>query len=97
MKTYYVYIIECGDLSFYTGITNNLLKRFIEHTEKINPGSYTANKHPLKLVYYEEFDDVNEAINREKQIKGWSREKKEALIRSDIKELVRLSNIRIGK
>ncbi len=80
MNTYYVYILKCSDNSYYTGITNNIDRRFTEHQDGENPKSYTFNKRPVVLVFLDLFNDVNEAINFEKQIKGWSRKKKEALI-----------------
>jgi putative endonuclease len=63
----------------YTGITNNLEKRVYEHKMKLLPG-FTARYNMNKLVYYESTNDVNAAITREKQIKGWVRRKKVALI-----------------
>ena len=80
MKIYFVYIIYCSDESYYIGVTNNIRRRFQEHRSGYNPTSYTAQRLPLKLVYYEVFKNVIEAIQREKQLKGWSRIKKEALI-----------------
>jgi len=91
MKSYYIYILQCSDGSYYTGITNNVERRFYEHQEGIIDGCYTHNKRPLKLMYAEEFSDVREAIAREKQVKGWSRKKKEALISGDFEKLVELS------
>lgn len=89
-KTYYVYIIECGDGSYYTGVTNNLGLRMEQHLLSKAP-SYTATRKPLKLVYSQEHPDIHEAISAEKQIKGWRREKKQALIRGDIYLLPGLS------
>jgi putative endonuclease len=91
MKLMYVYIIECGDGSFYTGVTNNLGRRFIEHLTGVNENSYTADKKPLKLVFCREFDRPITAIKFEKQLKGWSRLKKIALINGDIAELKKLA------
>ena len=90
MKDYFVYIVECSDKSYYTGITSNLEKRINEHNLGIHEG-YTSQKLPVNLVYSSRFTDVNEAIRREKQIKGWSRSKKAALINGDFESLVGLS------
>ena len=80
MKTYYVYILKCSDGSYYTGVTNNIDRRLAEHMEGYNPNSYTYKRRPLQLVFYESFININEAIDFEKQVKRWSRKKKEALI-----------------
>jgi putative endonuclease len=77
---YFVYILHCSDDSFYTGMTNNILRRKQEHDDGIDEGAYTADRRPLELVWMEEHKYVNNAIAREKQIKGWSRAKKFALI-----------------
>ena len=90
LRDYFVYILECSDRSYYTGITSNLEKRINEHNSGIH-GGYTSRRLPVTLVYSCRFTDVNEAIGREKQIKGWSRKKKEALIKGDFETLVGLS------
>jgi putative endonuclease len=74
----YVYIIECSDKSFYTGITWNLQKRILEHNNGLNVS--TKSRIPVELVYWEEFPDRMSAAKREKEIKGWSRIKKSSLI-----------------
>ncbi|MDO8618872.1 MAG: GIY-YIG nuclease family protein [Candidatus Daviesbacteria bacterium] len=80
MKQYYVYIAtNLQNNVLYTGVTNNLVKRIWEHKQKLVP-SFTSKYSIHKLVYYEVFQDINEAIKREKQIKGGSREKKLKLI-----------------
>jgi putative endonuclease len=94
MNSYYVYILECSDRTYYTGVTNNLNRRLAEHKSGAEPGSYTYIRRPIELVYYEEFNDINNAILLEKRIKGWSRKKKEALINDNFEELVRLSNLK---
>lgn len=91
MKSYYVYILKCIDNSYYTGITNNIERRMQEHNEGLNKTCYTYNKRPLLLVYQSVFTNPIEAIAFEKQIKGWSRKKKEALINGDIELLKALS------
>lgn len=91
MFNYYVYILECADKSYYTGVTNNLERRIAEHNSGLLKG-YTSSRLPVKLVYYAYFNRIEDAIRFEKQIKGWSRKKKEALINGDIKSLKVLSN-----
>ena len=91
MKRYYVYILQCSDDSYYTGVTNNLERRLGEHETGKSQKSYTATRLPLKLVYYEIFDRAMKAIKFEKQVKGWSRKKKEALIERNWSKLKELS------
>ena len=91
MFFYYVYILRCKDGSYYTGITNNHERRLRQHNEGVNPKSYTFTRRPVELVYVTEFNDVFEAIAWEKQVKGWSRKKKEALIRREFEKLPRLA------
>ncbi|WP_353684680.1 GIY-YIG nuclease family protein [Thermodesulfovibrio sp. 3907-1M] len=81
-EQYYVYIMTNKyNTVLYTGVTNNLIKRVYEHKNKLVKG-FTSKYNITKLVYYEIARDVNEAIKREKQIKSWSRDKKESLIES---------------
>ena len=68
------------DSSFYTGITNNLEKRINEHNDGIDKNSYTYNRRPVVLKWYEKFTNPTEAITFEKKIKGWSRKKKGTII-----------------
>jgi putative endonuclease len=78
-KTYFVYIMTNRSKTLYTGVTNNLVRRVREY--KLGSGSVFASKYKLdRLVYFERFEDVHDAIEREKQIKGWLRIKKIALI-----------------
>ena len=86
-----VYILKCSDDSYYTGVTSDLEKRMKQHNEGEFWYCYTFNKRPLQLVYTREFKDNLEAIAFEKQIKRWSRAKKEALIAGDIAKLKELS------
>jgi putative endonuclease len=81
MKQYYVYIMTNRSGTLYTGVTNDLARRVHEHKNKLIPG-FTAKYNITKLVYYETTNDVRTAIAREKQIKGWLRAKKVALIES---------------
>jgi putative endonuclease len=81
MKTYYVYIMTNHSGTLYTSVTENLQQRVDEHKQDLVPGF--ARKYKVtKLVYYEEGNDVNKALAREKQIKGWQRAKKIELIES---------------
>jgi putative endonuclease len=91
MKDYFVYILKCSDDSYYAGVTNNLEKRVNEHQSGLIKG-YTSSRLPVKLVFSETFSDINQAIRFEKQVKGWSRKKKEALINRNFDLLVTLSN-----
>ncbi|MBQ9762612.1 MAG: GIY-YIG nuclease family protein [Oscillospiraceae bacterium] len=80
---YYVYILaNQTNVAIYTGVTNDLVRRVYEHKHHFDPSSYTARYHVTKLVYYECTSDVRSAIEREKQIKGWSRAKKNQLVES---------------
>lgn len=73
------YILECADGSYYVGSTKNLEQRFAQHLS--GSGSrYTSGRLPVKLVYAEEHDRVADAYAREKQVQGWSRAKRQALI-----------------
>ncbi|MBI5299588.1 MAG: GIY-YIG nuclease family protein [Deltaproteobacteria bacterium] len=81
MKQYYVYIMANQPKTLYTGITNNLPRRAYEHKNKLIRG-FTEKYNVTKLVYFEETEDVNVAIAREKQIKGWLRKRKITLIES---------------
>ena len=90
IKDYFVYIVECKDGSYYTGVTSGLEKRINEHNSGFYRG-YTSSRIPVKLFYSNRFTNVNDAINAEKQIKGWSRAKKEALITGDYDLLKLLS------
>jgi putative endonuclease len=78
-KQYYVYIMTNVARILYVGVTNNLERRVYEHKHKLVPG-FTSKYGLTQLVYYAETEDVREAIAREKQIKGWLRTKKVALI-----------------
>ena len=88
---YHVYILKCNDESYYTGVTNNIERRLREHETQLNPDCYTASRLPIKLVFVQEFRYVDKAIAFEKQVKGWSRKKKEAIIHGEWNELVKLA------
>ncbi|HTX86584.1 MAG TPA: GIY-YIG nuclease family protein, partial [Candidatus Nanoarchaeia archaeon] len=79
-KKYYVYIIASSSGTLYIGVTNSLMRRIYEHKNGLIEG-FSKKYSCHKLIYYEIFGDVNAAINREKQLKGWRREKKEKLIK----------------
>jgi putative endonuclease len=79
MSKGYMYILECADNSYYTGSTNDLERRLWEHQNMFG-ANYTMKRLPVKLIYYEEYSRIDEAFYREKQVQGWSRKKKEALI-----------------
>ena len=81
--SYFVYILSNKtNVTVYTGVTNDLERRMWEHRNCIDPNSFTARYHVTKLVYFEETPSAEAAIAREKQIKSWSREKKNKLIES---------------
>jgi putative endonuclease len=80
-KTYYVYIMANDNRTIYIGITNDLLRRVDQHKKKLPPG-FTAKYGLTYLVYYEETDNVWSALEREKQLKGWTRKRKVELIQS---------------
>jgi putative endonuclease len=80
MKSYYVYILLCNDGSYYTGVTNNLDERLAQHNSGYAVSSYTFKRRPVILKFSQQFHDINQAIALEKQIKGWSRKKKESFI-----------------
>ena len=100
MKTghnYYVYIVQCSDGSYYTGVTNDLERRIWEHNTGQDENSYTYSRRPVELKYFETFADVNQAIAKEKQLKGWSRKKKHALIAQNFDKLKEFSKSKSDK
>lgn len=86
----FVYILECSDGSYYTGSTIDLSKRITEH-QNGQGANHTKKRLPIKLVFAEEFNSISEAFDREKQIQGWNRNKKEALILQNYNKLPELS------
>jgi predicted GIY-YIG superfamily endonuclease len=76
----HVYILECADGEFYTGVTNSLKLRLAQHEMGHDPSSFTFGRRPVKLVWTASFPTEQQARERERQIKGWSRAKKRALI-----------------
>ena len=85
-----MYILECADGSYYVGSTEDLERRIWEHNEGIG-AKYTARRRPVKLVYTAEFQGIAEAYEREKQVQGWGRAKREALIRGNYDALPELA------
>jgi len=101
-----MYILECNDGSYYTGSTKHLELRLAQH-QAGEGANHTRKRLPVKLVYFEEYERIDEAFHREKQVQGWNRKKKEALINGtpellpklamayrDIKELRRQNGLR---
>lgn len=91
MKQYYVYIVKCSDNSYYTGVTSDLQNRILKHQSAEYPESYTHTRRPVELVFCREFNNIEDAISFEKQVKGWSRKKKEAIINDQWELLPQLS------
>ena len=86
MQEFYVYIVRCSDGSFYTGHTDDLEKRISEH-QTPHYHCYTSNRLPIELIFHATFGSRDEAIAAERQIKGWSRAKKQALADNDFERL----------
>lgn len=94
-KQGYVYLLtNFSRTTIYTGVTSNLEKRIWEHRNCIHPNSFTARYKVHILVYYEVYESITVAIDREKEIKGWSRKKKEALIQNKNPNWVELMFLR---
>jgi|TARA_Y100000294_G_scaffold56667_1_gene53633 predicted GIY-YIG superfamily endonuclease len=95
--TAYVYIVRCADARYYVGTTRGSLeKRIAEHNAGIF-GGYTKSRRPVSLVYHQGFEIIADAIAAERQLKGWSRAKKEALIDGNFEALRRLARRRKTK
>ncbi|MBP5971963.1 GIY-YIG nuclease family protein [Brasilonema sp. CT11] len=86
----YMYILECADGSYYTGSTKNLERRLWQHQQGLG-ANHTAKRLPVKLVFCEYYERVVDAFEREKQVQGWSRKKKQALIVGDTNLLHKLA------
>ena len=85
---YYFYVLRCSDNSLYCGVTSNLEKRIKEHNSNSSKGAkYLRAKKPVILAYSETYPDIKTAMNRELQIKKWTKAKKEALVTGDLKLL----------
>ena len=94
MKTYYVYILQCSDNLTYTGVTNDLCRRFNEHQNGLNKNCFTYNQRPLELIFHQEFNNIEQAIYFEKKIKNLSGKKKLALANGDFDMMQILSECR---
>ena len=94
----FVYILECSDRSYYVGSAtgDDLTKRIAEHEAGVYSG-YTSTRRPVTLVWSEHFERITDAIAVERKIKGWSRGKKQALIRGDWISVQSLSRRRAGR
>ncbi|MGE0562594.1 MAG: GIY-YIG nuclease family protein [Flavobacteriales bacterium] len=94
---YFVYLLKCNDNTYYAGVTNDINRRYIEHQNGDDVNSYTFKRRPVELVFVAEFSDINAAIEKEKQIKKWSKAKKEALILENYELLPELSKKKFKK
>ncbi|WP_104735612.1 GIY-YIG nuclease family protein [Hanstruepera ponticola] len=94
MKSYHVYILKCSDNFTYTGVTNNIARRLDEHQQGLNKNCFTYKRRPLKLIFQQEFNNIEQAIYFEKKIKNWSAKKKFALANGDFNMLQILSECR---
>ncbi|WP_350284493.1 GIY-YIG nuclease family protein [uncultured Croceitalea sp.] len=94
MKTYVVYILRCSDGMLYTGVSGNLEQRLIQHQQGYFRQCYTYRRRPVVLLYSQEFNDVVQAILLEKQVKGWTRVKKMALVNGDFDSIRLLAECR---
>ena len=90
MKPFYVYMLRCSDGSYYVGHTDDLQKRIDQHIDG-TLGGYTATRRPIRVVFTCDFSTREQALERERQLKGWIRAKKEALIRGNWDKLRRLA------
>ncbi|MFC1586289.1 GIY-YIG nuclease family protein [Fibrobacterota bacterium] len=93
MKKSWVYMLKCRGGTYYTGCTTDLEARMNKHYAGYFPG-YTKMRRPVRLVFSQEFSDINDAITMERRIKKWSQAKKEALIKGDFEEIKKLSGTR---
>ena len=91
----YIYILECADGSYYTGSTWDLERRLWEHQNGLG-ANHTAKRLPVTLLYCEECERIEDAYTREKQIQGWSRKKKQALMAGDMNQIHLLAECRNG-
>ena len=94
MKSYFIYILECSDLLLYTGFTNHISRRMEEHEFGSNKNCFTYKRRPVRLLFHQEFIDVEQAIYFEKKIKKWSAQKKRALANGEYDRLQYLSECR---
>jgi len=92
----YVYMLRCGDGSYYVGSTRNLESRVWQHSTGLG-GEYTSKRLPVTLVFAQEYERIDDAYAMEKRIQGWSRAKREALIEGRYNELPALSKKRFNR
>lgn len=88
---FWVYILRCSDDSYYTGHSDELERRLGQHNAGAITSCYTFKRRPVELVYQQKFPSREEALTAERQIKGWSRAKKAALIKQDWAAISRLA------
>ena len=95
----FVYMLRCADASYYVGVATgeDLTKRVTEHQIGAYPGSYTYSRRPVELVWSDHFDRITDAIAAERQVKGWSRAKKQALINGKWNLIHQLAKRRGGR
>lgn len=86
----YMYILECADRTLYVGSTRNLEHRLAQHSDG-EGSAYTKTRLPVRLLYFEQFDRVDDAYRREKQVQGWGRAKRLALVKEQLDKLPALS------
>lgn len=86
----YMYILLCSDGTYYTGSTKYLEQRLLQH-QSGEGANYTSCRLPVTMIYYEEYSRIDEAFYREKQVQGWNRKKKEALMRGEVHLLSQLA------
>jgi predicted GIY-YIG superfamily endonuclease len=94
--SFWVYILKCADGSYYTGHTEDIEARLAQHQQGLIFG-YTSKRRPVELVFFDYFQTRDDAFDRERQIKGWSRRKKEALINEKWDELIEFSRNRMNR
>jgi predicted GIY-YIG superfamily endonuclease len=94
VKQYWTYMLLCADGSYYVGVTSEIDVRIAKHELGVDRRAYTYRRRPVRLVHAETFSSPDEAIQAEKQLKGWSRAKKDALVRNDWNSVRRLARSR---
>ncbi len=90
---FYVYILKCKNGQYYIGHTDNIDQRMSQHQQGLIEKCYTLKRRPVELIFLQVFSTRDEAFHAERQIKGWSRKKKEALMQENWEEIKRLNNL----
>lgn len=90
--TAFVYMLRCSDGKYYVGTTRGSLEQRLAEHNAGTFGGFTSSRRPVELVYQQEFERITDAISAERQLKGWGRAKKEALIDGDFKQIQRLAS-----